>query len=72
MVERPTTSTGSQDVALLRQGFMGQVLLPDGGRLPPGTASLERNCRPPAGGHRTLRQPFGCRGRGALRHRAKP
>ncbi len=29
MGERPTTRTGSQDVALLRQGFMGQVLLPD-------------------------------------------
>src|SRR4029453_19523270 len=29
MGERPTTRTGSQDVTLLRQGFEGQVLLPD-------------------------------------------
>ena len=29
MVEWPTTSTGSQDVARLRQGFEEQVLLPD-------------------------------------------
>jgi FAD/FMN-containing dehydrogenase len=29
MVERQTASTGSQDVARLRQGFEGQVLLPD-------------------------------------------
>jgi FAD/FMN-containing dehydrogenase len=29
MVERPTTSTGSQDLTLLRQGFEGQILLPD-------------------------------------------
>ena len=29
MGERPTTRTGSQDATLLRQGFEGQVLLPD-------------------------------------------